>query len=66
MVTQTRSTRVIRVKEVASKLSVSNSTIWNMLKSEMDFPKPFSLSRKCTVWYEAEIDDYVLSKAALR
>ncbi len=52
--------RYIRLKEVCHKLSLSKATIWRMVATHDDFPKPRKLSPKCTVWLESEVDAYIV------
>jgi predicted DNA-binding transcriptional regulator AlpA len=54
----------LRAKSVAKKLDVSISTVWNLTKRDLGFPKPFKLvaSMDTVVWDEADIDLYLLTR----
>lgn len=62
----TKQIRLIKDIVVGDKLSISRSTVWQMLKNISDFPKPISISPHSTRWYEHEIDDYIASRPRLR
>jgi prophage regulatory protein len=51
-------TRLIRLKEVQHRVGLGRSTIYKRM-SEGRFPKSRSLGPKCTVWVEAEIDEWI-------
>lgn len=55
--------RLIRLPEVMSRVGLKRSAIYQRM-SEGRFPKSRSLGGKCTVWVEAEIDDWINSIAA--
>jgi prophage regulatory protein len=55
--------RLIRLPEVMSRVGLKRSAIYQRM-SEGRFPKSRSLGGKCTVWVEAEIDDWVNSVVA--
>jgi len=57
-------TRGLRPAETAKKLSIGLSTLWLKAKTDPDFPKPFKLSERTTVFYEHEIDAYLAACAA--
>jgi prophage regulatory protein len=50
--------RLIRLPEVMSRVGLKRSAIYQRM-SEGQFPKSRSLGGKCTVWVEAEIDDWI-------
>jgi len=50
--------RFLRVKEVATKVSVSVATIWKLV-SEGKFPKPKKLNIRTTVWLSTDIDKWI-------
>ena len=69
--TQPQKTDLIRVKELAARLSVSTATIWNMTNPKSrhynpDFPKPIKVSANVTGWLENEIAAYLAECAAKR
>ncbi len=51
-------TRLIRLKEVQHRVGLGRSTIYKRM-SEGRFPKSRSLGPKCTVWIEAEIEEWI-------
>ena len=61
--------QVIRLNELAStktrsgKLPVSPATVWRWVR-EGQFPKPFKLSNRVTVWNLAEVDAFIAQGAA--
>lgn len=55
--------RLIRLPEVMARVGLKRSAIYQRM-SEGRFPKSRSLSGKCTVWVEAEIDAWINSIAA--
>jgi len=54
--------RCMRVGEVAKKLGIGVSTVWKLRKDDQEFPQPFSLSPKVTVWAEHELDAFIAMK----
>ncbi|WP_337192893.1 helix-turn-helix transcriptional regulator [Alteraurantiacibacter buctensis] len=50
--------RLIRLKEVQHRVGLSRSTIYKKM-ADGRFPKSRSLGSKCTVWVEAEIEDWI-------
>ena len=62
---------ILRVKQVAERLSISPSTVWykaNPKSRHHDpaFPKPFKVSASVTGWLESEVNDYIGLLAAAR
>ena len=62
---------LIRVKDLARRLSVSTATIWNMTNPKSrhynpNFPKPVKVSANVTGWLENEIAAYLAECAAKR
>ncbi len=61
--------QVIRINELASthnrrgKLPVSPATVWRWVR-EGQFPKPFKLGNRVTVWNLAEVDAFIEQGAA--
>jgi predicted DNA-binding transcriptional regulator AlpA len=55
-------TRAIRLDRVCDLTGASRSTIWRRVLDDRDFPKPFKLSAGITVWDEAEIIAWLVSK----
>lgn len=54
----TRRSRLIRLPEVMTRVGLSRSCIYKRM-SEGRFPKSRSLSPKCAVWVEAEVDQWI-------
>jgi prophage regulatory protein len=57
-------TRLLRLPEVMARVGLKRSAIYRRM-SDGRFPKSRSLGPKCTVWIEAEIDDWVNQVASL-
>ena len=55
----------IRPAKVKAKLDIGLSTLWAWCKSKPDFPKPFKLSARTTVFFEDEIDAYLATQASV-
>lgn len=47
--------QLLRASQVAAVLGLSVASVWRIAKSNKDFPKPFKLSVRVTVWDEAEV-----------
>lgn len=58
--------RALRVRQVADVLDIGVSSVWRLAKIDPDFPKPFSLSPRVTVWAPDEVDAYVDAQKAKR
>ena len=53
--------RFLRDVQVADKLGVGRSSVWNRAKNEAGFPQPVRLpGGRVTGWLEGEIDAYIL------
>ncbi len=55
--------RALRPARTAEKLDIGLSSLWLKCKSDPAFPKPFKLSARTTVFFEDEIDAYLISCA---
>lgn len=61
--------QIIRLNELAStqnrpgKLPVSPATVWRWVR-DGQFPKPFKLGNRVTVWDLAEVDAFIAQGAA--
>ena len=53
--------RYLRVKEVATMLSMSRSNIWRLMKFG-DFPKSIKVGPSMTLWKASEIHAWVESR----
>lgn len=54
--------RAIRIKEVAAKVGLGQSTLYRMI-ADGRFPKPFELVPGRTAWIESDIDDWLAERA---
>ena len=50
-----------RVKDLSEILSMSDSTIWKMVKKDT-FPKPKHITPRMTVWLRQDVLDWVEAK----
>jgi prophage regulatory protein len=50
--------RLIRLPEVMARVGLKRSSIYQRM-SDGRFPRGRSLGAKCTVWVEAEIDEWI-------
>jgi prophage regulatory protein len=53
-----RVTRLIRLPEVMGRVGMKRSTIYRKME-EGSFPRSRSISAKCAVWVEAEIEGWI-------
>jgi prophage regulatory protein len=51
-------------KDLAIRFGVSRQTIWRLVKSDPNFPKPIRLTAGCTRWLLSEIETWEASKRA--
>ena len=51
-------TKLLRVKQVSELTGIAVSTIWKYVKLQQ-FPQPFKLSMRCTVWDSNEVDAWI-------
>jgi len=56
--------QALRPPQAAEKLGIALSTLWLKAKNEPDFPKPFKLGPRITVWSRQSLDDYLTAAAA--
>jgi predicted DNA-binding transcriptional regulator AlpA len=56
--------RGIRPTQAAIKCAIALSTLWLKAKTDPDFPKPFKLGPRTTVFFEDELDEYLAKCAA--
>ena len=49
----------LRPKHTAEFLSIGLSTLWYKAKHDPDFPKPVKLGPRTTVWFTADLADYL-------
>ena len=62
--------KVLRIQQVAEKLSIGKSTIYDWLnpkspRYDESFPKPFKLGGKAIGWLSSEVDAWLLNRVAL-
>ena len=50
--------KLLRVKQVSELTGIAVSTIWKYVRLEQ-FPKPFKLSMRVTVWKNNEIEEWI-------
>lgn len=55
--------KFLRVGGVAAKLGIGVSSVWRLIHTEGNFPRPIKLSQRVTVWEETEIEAYMAEKA---
>lgn len=53
----------VRPAKAAEKLAIGLSTLWLKVKNDPEFPKPFKLGPRTTIFFENELDEY-LAKCA--
>jgi prophage regulatory protein len=51
--------RAIRPAQASEKLGIGLSTLWLKAKNDPDFPKPFKLGPRTTIFLEHELDEYL-------
>jgi prophage regulatory protein len=56
---------ILRLPEVRQRTGLSRSSIY-LAMARGDFPKPISLGAKAVGWIDAEIDDWIERRLALR
>ena len=56
--------RAIRPAEASEKLGIGLSTLWLRAKNDPNFPKPFKLGPRTTIFFEHELDGYLAACAA--
>ncbi|WP_186124212.1 helix-turn-helix transcriptional regulator [Burkholderia gladioli] len=55
-----------RPKDAAKHLGISLPTLWRRAKADANFPKPFKLADRVTLFYTAELDAYLAHHARAR
>lgn len=63
-VAATSQRRTLRPAPSAQKIGMGLSTLWSKAKNDPNFPKPFKLSPRITVFFEDELDQYLTACAA--
>lgn len=54
----------VRPAKAAEKLAIGLSTLWLKAKNDPAFPKPFKLGPRTTIFFENELDQYLVTCAA--
>jgi prophage regulatory protein len=57
--------RMLRIKEVAARIGVAKSTAWLWVQQGR-LPRPTRLSRRCSVWRESIVEDFLRRAEAER
>ena len=65
-ITDVKTKRIIRQKEVCNKLGLSKATVWLYVRTRNDFPKPFRLGANSVGWLESDIDAWIDARVAER
>jgi len=55
---KTEQTKLLRVKQVSEITGIAVSTIWKYVRLN-EFPKPFKLSMRVTVWDSNEVNEWI-------
>jgi prophage regulatory protein len=66
MVSTNDQIRVIRRKQLESRLGVSRSTIYDWIRSDPSFPKPIRIGPRAVGWLEHEIELWIAARMAER
>lgn len=60
-----RPSRLLRMSAVSARVGLSRSAIYVMIKAGT-FPKPVPLNDKSVGWLEAEVEEWIASRIAVR
>lgn len=55
--------QLLNVKDVAARLSTSQTSVWRLEKNDPDFPAGIKLCRNSKRWLASAIDSYILTIA---
>lgn len=58
--------RAIRIEVVSDITSYSKPSIWRKVKTDSDFPKPFSIGPNATAWDEGEVISWLEDRKSER
>lgn len=59
--------RILRVKDVTSRVGLSRSSVYAKAKDESDdFPKAVRLSERVCGWYESEVQAWIKGRRVAR
>ena len=62
---ETKSKKLLRLKQVLERVPVGRSTLYNWVKTGR-FPKPIQIGTRCAVWHEEYIDNWIEEKKEKR
>jgi predicted DNA-binding transcriptional regulator AlpA len=51
-----------RPKQASARLGIGLSTLWDRLKNDPAFPRPFKMGPRITQFWDDELDSYAESK----
>ena len=54
--------QVLRMPEVLSRIGLSRSTVWRLIKKE-EFPKPIRLGGRAIGWIEDDVESWIQSRS---
>lgn len=54
----------LRAEQVAEKLGIGVTKLYELAAKDPDFPKPIHHSPRWVVWFECELDAWMIKKAA--
>lgn len=57
--------KILKLKSVIEKTTLCHSTIYKLIAEE-SFPRPIDLTGRAVGWVDTEIDEWIVSKIALR
>ena len=60
------SIQAIRLPRICALTGMSRATVWRRSKNDPEFPKPFSLGSRVTVWDLIEVLSYLANRKAAR
>ena len=52
----------LRLKDAATFLGISKTTLWRLANNASDFPQPIRLTARCCVYRKADLDAYLQAK----
>ena len=53
---------ILRIGAVCQRIGVGKSTIYRMLKTGPEFPRPVQIGEQATGWYASEIAAWIASR----
>lgn len=60
-----RPARILRLPSVTERIGLKRTAIYDMVRAGK-FPKPVPLNDKSVGWLESEIEDWIVSRVAVR